>query len=747
MTEMQKYDSQPLSAEVVQFDPAAPDPHQPGMGEMVGPILRRWYVIVLVFLLICGLGIPPVWILFQDEKETAGAIRVSPVIPRIIFSDSASERTMPNYDNFKNTEAGRLGNDNVLNKVADRLKPLNLAYFEGSVDPLAVLREAIKKNDIMIDPDRKTELINLRMTSHRPDDAEKIVNAFLESYIEVYKTEEISIDGKTGNILEDQKLTLQKKMDGEREAVAKLIEEFGTQELTPRQASMFDQVSSLQRELISANIKRISLETRLQGQDTAVEDTALPPELLERKNTIINTDPAMQSLLSEVRRYETMVAEAEQTMAAANPELQRRKGMLENLTKRVDVRRTQVSEDFDKTYKNQAERNRKKQLADIQAELDQTIAYEKGIQDKMNKLDTTTINLGRKQFAIDNQKEQLNRTKEMYNEVCKRIEEIKVESQRPARIAIAFRASSVPITGRKYKMIGAVGFGGMVAGILLAFLLAKADKRLHNPNQLIRRIGVRVIGTTTSPKDVDRKALGQHLADDYQNIRANLGLLNGDGKSRILAVTSAGTGDGKTTFSVNLAVSFAQSGEKVLLIDGDLRKPDIAETLRLPKGLRGLQDVLFGKSFERAVHVTATGVHVLAADDHNTSDAINLLNQPKTAEIIRRIAAEYDRVIIDTPPVLAFADALVWARMADATILTSLVDHTSQTDLRETIERLEQIGVHIIGTVVNNVRAGHSYHRYGYGYGYGYGDQSNRRPKRRHRERLLLEMPATGKTE
>jgi succinoglycan biosynthesis transport protein ExoP len=167
----------------------------------------------------------------------------------------------------------------------------------------------------------------------------------------------------------------------------------------------------------------------------------------------------------------------------------------------------------------------------------------------------------------------------------------------------------------------------------------------------------------------------------------------------------------------------------------------------LPKGLRGLQDVLAGTSTERAVHVTTTGVHVLAADERNTADAINLLNQPKTAETIRRIAAGYDRVIIDTPPVLAFADALVWAKMADATILTSLVDHTSQTDLREAIERLEQVGVHIIGTVVNNVRASHSYHRYGYGYGYGYGDQSQRRPKRRHRERLLLEMPATGKTD
>lgn len=747
MTDIQKYNSQPLSTEVVQFDPAVPDSNQSGMGEMIGPILRRWYVVVLVFLLVCAAGIPPVWILFQDELETSGAIRVSPVIPRIIFSDSDSERTMPNYENFKNTEAGRITSDVVLNKVADKLKGLNLELFQDAVDPILTLRSAIKNGKISAKPGQRTELIDLKMTSRVPADAEKIINAFLDSYIEVYNMEEAKGGGQTMTILEDQRQTLLVKMDQQRDAVAKLIEEYGTQELTPRQTSMFEMVSGLQRELINTNIRRISLETRLAAQEATSEDTILPLELQEKKNAIINTDPIMQGLLAEQRRYESMVAEAEQTMSDKNPELLRRKGMLENLTGRVETRRSQVAKEFDETYKNQAERNRQKQLAEIKAELDQTIAYEKRIQDQMEGLDVKTINLGRKQFAINDQQEQLNRTKEMYNEVCKRIEEIKVESQRPARISIAFRASSVPVTGRKYKMIGAMAFGGMVAGVFLAFLLAKADKRLHHPNQIVRRIGVRIIGTTTSPKDVDRKVLGQHLSDDYQNIRANLGLLNGDGKSRILVITSPGTGDGKTTFSVNLAVSFAQSGEKVLLIDGDLRKPDIAETLRMPKGFRGIQEVLFGKSIENAVYVTTSGVHVLAADERNTVDALNLLNQPQTAEMIRQIAAGYDRVIIDTPPVLAFADALVWAKMADATILTSLVDHTSQTDLREAIERLEQIGIHVIGTVVNNVRAGHSYHRYGYGYGYGYGDQAGRRPKRRHRERLLLEMPASGKTE
>ena len=259
----------------------------------------------------------------------------------------------------------------------------------------------------------------------------------------------------------------------------------------------------------------------------------------------------------------------------------------------------------------------------------------------------------------------------------------------------------------------------------MALLLDKADKSLHDPKDVVRRVGVRIIGTTTSPKNVDKLLLGRQLADDYQAIRANLGLLDGGSASKIIVVTSPGIGDGKTTFAVNLATSFAQSGEKVLLIDGDLRKPDIAPMLNLPKGSRGLQDLFFGKGFTRLVYNTgAVGMDVLAADRRNVSDALDLLGKPRTGKCIERVSADYDHVIIDTPPVLAFSDALLWARMADGVILTSFVDRTSRLDLKEAIKRLEQAD-----------------HRYGYGYGYRHtadGDRKRESDSHKRAETLLL---------
>jgi uncharacterized protein involved in exopolysaccharide biosynthesis len=442
---------------------------------------RIWWTVVLLIMNTAVLGVLVKWFVAEPLQETSAAIRVSSVIPRIIYSDKDTEQPMPNYEEFKNTEAARITTDIVLNKVADKLKGLNLDFLRGSLDPIIKLRQAVKRSTIRVKPGKRNELIDLKMTSHVPGDAEKIINAFLDSYIEVYYTEMTKSGGQTMTILEDQRQSLLTKMDQQRDAVAKLIEEFGTQELTPLQTSMFRQVERLQDELINANIKRISLETRLQTQDTSVEDTTLSPELQEQKKAFLKDDLILQDLLSEQRKYETLVAESEQSNADASPELKRRKGMLDNLTKRADARRREISDQFDATYKNQAVRNRQRQLAEIKAELDQTIAYEKGIQDKMDGLDTKTINLGRKQFAINDQQEQLDRTKAMYNEVCKRIEEIKVESQRPARIAVAFRASSVPIDCFRLKRFIALGIAEIVLLLCLALNLALIPRRQPAP--------------------------------------------------------------------------------------------------------------------------------------------------------------------------------------------------------------------------------------------------------------------------
>jgi capsular exopolysaccharide synthesis family protein len=227
------------------------------------------------------------------------------------------------------------------------------------------------------------------------------------------------------------------------------------------------------------------------------------------------------------------------------------------------------------------------------------------------------------------------------------------------------------------------------------------------------------------------------MAEDYQTIRANVGLLDGGGMPKKLAVTSPGMRDGKTTFAINIATSLSRSGKKVLLIDGDLRKPDIGRLLSIPRESRCLTDVLLGNKLEDAV-VYSNGLYLLASDSQSSIDPYELLASPRAAENINKIAEAYDHVIIDTPPVLAFPDALLWAKMTGAVILTGFAGQTTAQDLKETRDRLIGIGVKILGTVLSNVPVGQSYYRYGYDY-YSHGGRS-RSSKHSRQHNMLLPM-------
>jgi len=261
---------------------------------------------------------------------------------------------------------------------------------------------------------------------------------------------------------------------------------------------------------------------------------------------------------------------------------------------------------------------------------------------------------------------------------------------------------------------------------------------LHTPNDVTKCIGIRIIGTTTSSHNVKPALLPGQIAEDYQTIRTNLGLLDGEGIPNKLVVTSPETREGKTTFAINLATSLSRSGKKVLLIDGDLRKPDIARFLNLPKVSKGLQDVLLGKEFDQAVYsIPSTGLDVLASDSHGGMDAYELIASPIARRRINELSEKYDHVIIDTPPVLVFPDALIWAKFGDAVILTSFAGKTTTPELRKAKERLMRIDARVLGTVLSNVQAEQSYSHRGHGY-YAQNAQSRKNVKRARRKLLNL---------
>jgi capsular exopolysaccharide synthesis family protein len=717
VNDLERYEGQQIVQEVARFEGPA-EPESGSTLNLIVPILRRWRIVLLIFFLICAMSIPAVWLLMKPTYAATAAIHVAPIIPSILFSDRDSEGVMPMYRNFMNTQAELIRSNQVLQRVVDDLADKRLMFFEEAGNPVTALREALINGDITVATYRYSELISVSMEDQNPAEAEKIVNAFVRAYMAT----EVSKEAQGGDhklvVLESERKVLANKWQGQRETIRQMGEEYGSVTLTDRQNMMLGRVANIQAELTNIQTQKIALEAKVQLLEKAQEQGIELENLLKLRHEFTNADLTVQALTGNIAQLEQDLIAAEQTLAPTNPELKHKAELLQAMKVRLEEKRQEVAKDFDDLMSVELARSNEDQLDGAKVELEQIAKYEKRLQDMLNKEDAEAIEIGRKQLTIQDLQEQLGLTKELYDTVRRRIQMLEMERKRPGRISVAYYANVAPVRNKRLKYTAVLMFGGLGCGMFLAFLMGKADRSLYTPDDVVKRVGVRIIGTTTHADYVDRLKLPQQLADDYQTIRANLGLLDGGRIPRKLVVTSPGIREGKTTFAINLATSMAKAGCKVLLVDGDLRKPDIARLLNLPKGSRGLQEVLFGREFEDVVCSSMSSVclEVLPADRRNSADAVELLAQPRTHELLETISRKYDHVIIDTPPILAFPDTLLWAKMSDAVILTTFAGNTVDADLREALERLRQMKVKVLGTILHSVRVHHSYNRYGYGY-------------------------------
>ena len=240
----------------------------------------------------------------------------------------------------------------------------------------------------------------------------------------------------------------------------------------------------------------------------------------------------------------------------------------------------------------------------------------------------------------------------------------------------------------------------------------------HQEDQETQKNGVMLVAFA-EPKHV--------VSEQFRTVRTNIEFAGAAlDRCQVVMFTSSAMSEGKSTVSANVAVTWAQAGKKVLLIDADLRRPTIHATFRT-LNIDGVTTILIGKDEAGAV-VEETFVDNLSVI---TSGPIppnpsEVLNSKRMANLLNWARENYDIIVLDTPPVLAVSDVQVLVPKTDGVVVVANMGKTLKGDLRRTVEVLKLANAKILGSV-ERVKAKHGDRGYGYGYGYGYGTNTGKK--------------------
>jgi capsular exopolysaccharide synthesis family protein len=266
----------------------------------------------------------------------------------------------------------------------------------------------------------------------------------------------------------------------------------------------------------------------------------------------------------------------------------------------------------------------------------------------------------------------------------------------------------------------------LLAGIAGAVVRDVLDSSVKDNDEIEALTGSAPMATL--PFDVEVKdhplitdELDGPLSEAFRVLRTNLQFSTLDANRQMLVVTSAVPNEGKTFIATNLAISMAKSGRSVLLVDADMRKPNVAGLLGLENSV-GLITVLLGRtSLDQAVQLHSSGVSFLGTGPQPPNPA-EVLDTQAMRDLFGALRAAYDVVIVDAPPLLPVADAAILLTEVDGALLVTRHGSTNREQLRQAVSRVKAVGGRLVGTIFNQApRRRLTQYGYGYGYDYGYG--------------------------
>lgn len=402
---------------------------------------------------------------------------------------------------------------------------------------------------------------------------------------------------------------------------------------------------------------------------------------------------------------------------------------------RVVALRSQVAE-LDSAISQEQSRVTSGVTSALRDKYRQALANEQGLQARVNALKSDVLNQDQRSIQFNIIQRDVDTNRSLYDALLQRFKEVGVTAgvgTNNVSIVDKALAPEHPSTPNVPLNLALGLLGGLALGGAGALVREQMTDAVILPSEFQQKLGVKLLGTT--PKLTDSEVLSQlaeresELSEAYFSILTAIQFSSSHQAPASMLFTSSRAGEGKSTTALTIARNLAGVGGRVLLIDADMRNPSLHRNLGLPNST-GLTEVLSGRAkVEETIHAVGSSSLSVMFAGRRSQNAAQLLSTSTIDEVLELVGETYDHVIMDGPPVLGLADAVLLSRAAEATVFVIEANGTRASQARLAIGRLRSVGADILGAVLTKLDAREAGYGDAYAYQYAYGSKPTSKPK------------------
>ena len=567
--------------------------------------------------------------------------------------------------------------------------------------------DALLRN-LTVTPIRNSSLVDVRFASPNPEMAAAVANTLAKQYIEQNLDYRFLSTKEASDWLGEQVAIERKKLEASEQALQRYREKGDAVALEDRQNIVVQRLADLNAAYTKARTERFEKEAlynqlkSLQNDRTALDTF---PAILS--NTFIQQ---LKSQLADLQRQQAQMAER---LGEKHPEMIKLNSAIQNTEAKLQGELGKV-------------------VQSVRNEFLSAQSQEKSLASELEAQKAGALALNRKGIEYGVLRREAESNKQMYEALMQRAKETGISGELKAsniRVVDEAEIPRSPVRPKKARNLVLGLFGGLIAGLGLAFFFEYLDNRIKNPDEIKQVLGLSYLGLVPGMRTQDlndgrspliSEPVPQNFAEAFRGIRTSVVFSSAEEGPRSVLVTSTQPSEGKSVVAANLAMSIAQAGQRVLLIDGDMRKPRLHDLLKVHQD-PGLSSLLVGKAKANdAVHKTSvTNLWVLPSGPIPPNPA-ELLGSTRFRDLLNTLRDHFDWLVIDSPPVMAVTDASVIAHRTTGVVFVIGSEQVNRHTVRTAVARLRDSKATILGAVLNRVNVQKNPYYYAHYYKHEY---------------------------